>query len=273
MHDINFKKRMVWYGPPKVWKTGGLATIPKGCKLYLVDADRQLGAFWDEWSARGHLKKNVTVRTIDTSLADVMDGRNEVANPEIFDQTREALWSAPPGYDFYAVDCYTTVGLLMTHEIIGKAEARNYNQQSNTELLGCLTDFFWQFAGAAERHGGWLILIMHEKWVEVKDGLTDPKDWRNKKEVLQPDVASSAKTIIPGQCPFVWHIERDRKRQGRVNRSVSVARTKGTPLIMASMTGYDRCVDDTELLDVEAILKKCKLSAKAEPPKKKKGRR
>jgi hypothetical protein len=268
-HDVDFKKRIVWYGEPKTWKTGGLATIPKGCKLYLVDIDRQLGEFWKEWKRRGHPKSNVKVVTVDTSLPDIIEKGEEVANPEIFEQLRRALWTAPPGYDFYAIDCYTTVGLLLTHEIVGRGDERNYNMQTNTDLLSCVTDFFWQFAGAAERNGGWLILTMHQKWQEVNDGMTDPTDWKNKKSILGPDVASSAKVIIPGQCPFVWHVERARRLRGGKNISTSVVRTRGAPFIMAASSGYDDILDETEVLDVGAILKKCKLEAKA----RKKGRK
>jgi hypothetical protein len=247
------KKRFLLYGAPKCGKTKSLATIPKGSSLYLVDVDRQAGSLVDEWRKRKHNEKDLEICTINTKLDPTADGYED----DLLEELRAALWSPPKGYDFYAVDSYTTVGLLLTHDIIGVGE-RDYNMKANVELVSYVTDFFWQFAGAAERQGAWLIVVMHEKWTEVKDGMTDPKSMKmsDKKEVLAPEVASSARVTIPAQCDFVFHVEKGRKVVGRQSTSISQFRTRGTPLITASTVGFDGKLAELEDADIEHVIKK-----------------
>jgi len=248
------KRRITLYGPPKSWKSTSLATIPKGDKIYIVDLDRQLGSFRKEWERRKHPIKNRKIVTIDSS--------GDRSTWDIVQDIKEAMWAPPKGFDWYAVDCMTTVGLLMTHEFIGKGEDREYNMRNNTELLSCMTDYFWQFVQTAEQEGAWTVLIFHEKWMEYEDGMTDPNSkeaWKNKKSTLVPEVASSAKTIIPGQCPFVWHVEKGREVRNKISTSCSFVRTQGTPFIMASSTGYDDELNILEPLDFDKLMTKMKL--------------
>lgn len=245
------KRRLTLYGPPKSWKTTSLASIPKGEKIYIVDLDRQLGSFKREWERRKHPVKNRKIVTIDSS--------GDRDTWDIVQDIKAAMWSPPKGFDWYAVDCMTTMGLLMTHEFIGKGEDRDYNRQSNTELLSCVTDYFWQFVATAETEGAWTVLIFHEKWMDYEDGMTDPnaKDaWKNKKSILVPEIASSARTIIPGQCPFVWHVEKGREVRGGKNVPCSFVRTIGAPFIMASSTGYDGILNTMEPLDFDRLMGK-----------------
>lgn len=247
------KKRFLIYGPPKCGKTRSLATIPKGASLYLVDVDRQAGSLIDEWKKSKRSEKDIEICTINTSKDVTASGYED----DLLEELRKALWSPPKGYDFYAVDSYTTVGLLLTHDIVGVGE-RDYNMRANTQLLSYITDFFWQFAGAAERQGSWLIVVMHEKWTERKDGLTDPKSMKmsDKDEALAPEVASSARVTIPAQCDFVFHVEKGRKVVGRQNVSVSNFRTRGTPFITASTVGFDGKLSDTEPADFAHVIEK-----------------
>lgn len=261
--EIGPKKRILLYGPPKSWKTSSLATVPKGAKLHVIDADRQLGSLKQEWKRRGHQMKNLDWVTLPTKHAD----------PEfIYDETRKALWKPPMGFDFYAIDTYTVVGLLLTHAICGVVD-REYNQANNTELSGNVQDLFWQYAHAVERQGAWLIAIFWEKWIDFDDGLSDPADWRAKQaqQTLGPDAVGQAKTMIPGQCDFVFHVERGKSitKTGTkaVSRSVAKFRTKGTPRIMASTLGYDGVLKDTEDADIGAIIRKLGLDWKAQKPK------
>lgn len=259
------KKRFLIYGAPKCGKTRSLATIPKGASLYLVDVDRQAGSLIDEWRKSKRREQDLEICTINTMLDPMAKGYKD----DILEELRAALWSPPKGYDFYAVDSYTTVGLLLTHDIVGVGE-RDYSIKNNVELVSYVTDFFWQFAGAAERQGSWLIVVMHEKWTEVKDGLTDPKSQKmsDKTEVLAPEVASSARVVIPAQCDFVFHVEKGRKIVGRQNVSVSQFRTRGTPFITASTVGFDGRLSDIEPADFEHCIKKLGLTVKKNTRKK-----
>ena len=258
--DYQVKRRILLYSEPKSGKTTAIGTVPKGSKVYYVDVDRQAGSLVQNWKARGHARGNLKIvddidTTIDTSTDDGAD--------QMFDLLRKTLWKPPPGYDFYVIDSYTAVGLLLTHAIVGVAD-RQYNQKNNTDLSSYVTDLFWQFAGTAERYGAWLIIVMHEKWREIKDPLNpNPKNWRDKKELLAPEVASSARVTIPAQCPFVWHVERGRGLVNGKSMSISQFRTRGTPQVMASTTGYDGVLNDLEPADIGAILKKLKLDHKA----------
>ncbi len=244
------KKRIIVYGPPKVWKTGSLVTIPTGCKVHVVDADRQLGTLIQEWKRRKRPMSDLDWTTIDTSSGDPT---------KIFEQLRDALWKCPKGYDFYVIDSYTICGLLITHECVGVGD-REYNQPNNADLSAYVTDFYWQYANSVENEGAWLITIMHERRQEIDDGLSDPKDYKSKKSMIAPHVASSAAVTIPGQTPFVWHAEPARKvtKTGgtATARSVTVFRTRGTPQIMASTQGHDGVLQDTEYADFDAMLTK-----------------
>lgn len=256
------KKRVLLYGPPKSWKTSSLSTIPKGAKLHVIDADRQLGSLQQEWQRRGHADKNLDWTTLPTQSDDT---------GLVYEATRKALWQPPKGFDFYAVDTYTTVGILLTHAIVGIVD-REYNQSNNADLAGNVQDLFWQYAAAVERLGAWLVVIMWERWVDVDDGLTDPADWRNKKKMLMPDAVGQAKTTIPGQCDFVFHVERGKsivKGAGRsVSQSVAKFRTKGTPFIMASTLGFDGKLNDLEDANFATIISKLGLDWKTQQRRK-----
>lgn len=254
------KKRLLLFGPPKSWKTSSISTVPKGAKVHVIDADRQLGSLIQEWKRRGHPVKNLDYTTLPTKHQD----------PEVvYEAARKALWKPPPGYDFYAIDTYTTVGILLTHAIVGMVD-REYNQSNNADLAGNVQDLFWQYAAAVERLGAWLVVIMWERWVDVDDGLSDPADWRSKKRMLMPDCVGQAKVQIPGQCDFVFHVERGKSivRSGRSATSQSVAqfRTKGTPFIMCSTLGYDGKLKDIEEANIGNIITKLGLAWKAKQP-------
>jgi hypothetical protein len=255
------KKRILLYGPPKSWKTSSLATVPKGAKVHVVNADRQLGSLRQEWKKHGHNAKNLDWTTLPTKSAN---------QDEIYEATRKALWKPPMGFDFYAIDTYTTVGILLTHAICGIVD-REYNQANNADLSGNVQDLFWQYAAAVERLGAWLVVIMWEKWIEVDDGLSDPADWRSKTKQLVPDAVGQAKITIPGQCDFVFHVERGKSltKTGTkaITKSVAKFRTKGTPHIMASTLGFDGMLNDTEPADIALIIKKLGLDWKAQPNK------
>lgn len=261
------KRRILLYGPPKSWKTSSLATVPKGARLHVVDADRQLGSLHQEWRRHGHNVKNLDWTTLPTKSAD---------QDEIYEATRKALWKPPQGFDFYSIDTYTTVGILLTHAICGIVD-REYNQANNADLAGNVQDLFWQYAAAVERLGAWLVVIMWEKWVDIDDGLSDPADWRSKQKQLMPDAVGQAKVTIPGQCDFVFHVERGKaveKSGGKaISRSVAKFRTKGTPFIMASTLGYDGKLLDTEPANIALIIQKLGLDWKAQPNKAKQTKR
>ena len=254
---IGPKRRMLLYGPPKSWKTSSLATLPKGAKLHVIDADRQLGSLAQEWKRQGHPMKNLDWTTLPTKLSD---------QNVILKEVRKALWKPPMGFNFYAIDTYTTVGILLTHAICGMVD-RKYNLSTNADLSGHVQDLFWQYAAAVERMGAWLVVITWEKWVEINDGLTDSSDWRNKTEQLGPDLVGQAKASIPGQCDFVFHVERGKSLQKTgtkaITKSVAKFRTKGTPRIMASTLGYDGKLQDVEPADIALIIKKLGLDWKA----------
>lgn len=263
------KKRMLFFGPPKSWKTSSISTVPKGAKVHIIDADRQLGSLIQEWKRRGHPTKNLEWMTLPTKLD----------NPKtIYEATRKALWKPPPGFDFYVIDTYTVVGILLTHAIVGVVD-REYTMDRNADLSGNVQDLFWQYAAAVERQGAWLIVIAWEKWVDVDDGLGDPNDWRTKKRQLGPDFVGQAKVLIPGQCDFVFHVERGKSlvRSGRSASTQSVAkfRTRGTPFIMCSTLGYDGKLDDIEDANIANIIQKLGLDwrAKQQTPAEKRGRR
>lgn len=258
---VPVKKRIVLYGGPKSGKSRALATIPKGAKLWLLDVDGQLGAFAILWNELGHPDKNIKIVPVNTTSS----------NPSItFAKIRDALWSPPSGYDFYSVDCYSTVGLFITYKVVGKAENRNYNMLNNQQLAGCVTDFWMELAAKVQRYGAWLITVMHEKWHDVEDGSVEKGDWRNKKQILIPEVASGARVVIPGQGDFVWHVERDKEVSQKggttISRSVSVVRTRGTPLIMASSTGKDHLLKPLEPLNIGNIIQKMGEDWRAKPP-------
>lgn len=249
MIEYESKRRMIIFGPPATWKTGSLASV-KG-RLHVIDFDRQLKSLINEWKRRKKPMKDLSWTTINT-----------MQRPNLaFEAAKSALFHPPDGFDYYALDSYTTFGLIATHHCVGVGN-RNYNQSSNTNLMGYVTDYFWEFANTVEKKGAWLIVNMHEKWIEVKDGQSDPDDWRNKKTQINPDVASSAKITIPGQCDFVFHVEKEAKVVSGRTRSVSRFRTRGTPFIMAKAVGYEDVLEEVEDADIGRIIEKIKL-----PPK------
>lgn len=261
------KRRFLIFGEPKCGKSRSIATVPKGSKVFYVDVDRQAGTLLQDWKKRGHPVGNLKKLTINTARDTTVDAEADA----MFMELRAALWKPPSGYDFYVVDSYTTVGLLLTHTIVGVGD-REYNQRNNTDLASYCTDFFWQFAGAAERYGAWLIVVMHEKWREIRDPEKDysKQSWRDKKEILAPEVSSGARITIPAQCDFVFHVERGRGIVGGRSQPISEFRTRGTPQIMASTVGFDGVLNDKEPADFGVILKKLGLSHKATKPKGKK---
>jgi hypothetical protein len=253
------KKRALIYSGPKTGKSTSLATVPGS--LWIADIDQQLGSFMKLWKQlKGHYKD---LEIADVQVADKGMNADDLAMAK-FNKIRDTIWDPPKGFDFYAIDSYTTVGVHVTHACVGIGD-RDYNMQTNTELVSYVTDFFWQCANRVDSYDAWFIATMHERWQEIKDGLSDPnaKSWRDKKEILAPDVASSARTTIPANINFVWHCERARrvvKGPGKAkNTSASVFRMRGTPNIMASTTGYDDVVDETELADFKQILSKMDL--------------
>ena len=82
-----------------------------------------------------------------------------------------------------------------------------------------------------------------------------------------PDCVGQAKTLIPGQCDFVFHVERGRSlvKSGRKATTQSVAkfRTRGTPYIMCSTLGYDGKLMDVEDANIATIIGKLGLDWKA----------
>jgi len=240
---------MIMFGPAGCGKTKTLATVPGS--LHVIDFDRQLKSLVSEWKRLRRPEKDLSWTTVDT--------RQKPA--AAFREAKDALFHSPEGFDFYALDSYTTFGIIATHHIVGIGE-RTYNQSTNTDLMSYVIDYFWQFANEVECRGAWLIVVMHEKWLEVKTGLTDPNDWRTKKEQIGPDVASSAKITIPAQCDFVFHMEKARKVvKGRAT-SVSKLRTLGTPFIMAKSVGYEDVLEEVEDADIGNIVEKIGLPAK-----------
>lgn len=241
--EYESKRRMILFGPPASGKTTMLATVPGS--LHVIDFDRQLKSLVVGWKKQKRPDKDLSWTTIDTRQ------KPDVA----FKEARHALFHPPDGFEYYALDAYTTFGVIATHYCCGVGD-RNYNQSTNTDLMGYVIDYFWEFANTIERKGAWLIVIMHEKWIEVKDGSADPNDWRTKKEIICPDVASSAKTIIPAQCDFVFHVEKARKIVHGKSIRVSKLRTCGTPFIMAKAVGYEDNLEEVEDADIGAIVKK-----------------
>lgn len=247
--EYESKRRMILYGPPASGKTESLASVPGS--LHVVDFDRQLKSLIVKWKKRRRPMTNLSWASIDTT-----------GTPrEAFEQARDALFHPPDGFEFYALDSYTTFGLIATHYCVGVGE-RKYNMQTSTNMMAYITDYFWQFANDIERMGAWLIVIMHEKWIQVDDGTQAKSDWKNKKEMICPEVASSARVTVPANCDFVFHIEKAAKAFRGVVHSESVFRTTGTPFIMAKAVGYGDVLEEVEDADIGEILKTIKL-----PPK------
>lgn len=237
------KKRIVLYGPPGCGKTSGLATVPGS--LHAVDFDEGMGSLVAEWKRLKRPAKDLSWTTINTAQRPA----------EVFKEAKNALFHPPPGFDFYALDSYTTFGTIATHHTVGIGD-RNYNLSTNTDLAGYVIDYFWEFANTVQKRDAWLIVVMHEKWLEVKDGLSDPKDWRNKKEQLNPDVASGARVTIPARCPFVFHVEKAKAVFGGRAKSVSQYRTRGTPFVMAKAVGFEGVLKEVEEADIGKIVAK-----------------
>lgn len=254
MLDYESKRRLIIFGDSACGKTLSLATVPGS--LHVIDFDRQLKSLVEEWKRLKRPAKDLSWTTVNT-----------MQKPAgAFREAKDALFHSPPGFDFYALDSYTTFGIVATHFTVGIGE-RNYNQSTNTDLMGYVVDYFWQFANEVEARGAWLIVIMHEKWLEIKDGQSDPNDWRSKRERIGPDVASSAKITIPAQCDFVFHMEKSRKAIRGEARSVSRFRTRGTPFIMAKAVGYEEVLDDVEDANIAQIISKIGLPPKGIAPK------
>lgn len=260
------KRRFLVYGPPKSGKTSSLATVPKGARVHLVDLDRQTRSLEVEWRKRGHNPKDLDIVRIDTSL-DPTDTSDGGEGDQLYSQIRKALWRPPEGFDFYVGDGWTTLGICLTHFHVGVGN-REYNQYNNTLLSSDMNDFFWQFAGAAGRYGAWCVIIMHEAWREVVDPLKDKKDWRNKEERLEPICASSAKTTVPANSDFVFHVEPTRKLVGRKNVPAANWRTRGAPAIMASSVGFDDKLNVTEEADFAKLFQKLGFDYRAKLRKK-----
>lgn len=247
--EYESKRRIIIFGPPATGKTTTLASV-RG-SLHVIDFDRQLKSLITEWKRLKKPMKDLSWTTVDTKKPPA----------EAFRDAKDALFHSPDGFEYYALDSYTTFGLITTHYTVGVGD-RNYNQSNNTDLMGYVIDYFWEFANTVERRGAWLIVNMHEKWIEVKDGLVDPSDWKNKKEQINPDVASSARVTIPAQCDFVFHMEKTKKVVRGHAGSVSRFRTRGTPFIMAKAVGYENVLEEVEDADIGKIIDKIKL-----PPK------
>lgn len=247
--EYESKRRLIVFGPPATGKTTTLATV-KG-RLHVIDFDRQLKSLITEWKRLKKPMKDLSWTTVDTKQKPA----------QAFADAKSALFHPPDGFDYYALDSYTTFGIIATHHCCGVGD-RNYNQSSNTNLMSYVTDYFWEYANTVERKGAWLIVNMHEKWIEVKDGLVDPNDWRNKKEQINPEVASGARVTIPAQCDFVFHVEKAKKIVRGRAESVSRFRTRGTPFIMAKAVGYEDVLEEVEDADIGKIIDKIKL-----PPK------
>lgn len=249
MHDYESKRRMILYGPPACGKTKSLATVPGS--LHVVDFDRQLKSLIVEWKKRRRPMANLSWATVDST------GTPEQA----FKQARDALFHPPTGFEFYALDSYTTFGTLATHYCVGIGD-RNYNMRTSTDMMAYIVDYFWQFANDIERMGAWLIVIMHEKWIQIDDGTSAKGEWKNKKEMICPEVASSARITVPANCDFVFHMEKVAEAFRGTVRSVSELRTTGTPFIMAKAVGYEDVLEETEDADLGEIIKKIKLPSK-----------
>jgi hypothetical protein len=70
------------------------------------------------------------------------------------------------------------------------------------------------------------------------------------------------KTIIPGQCDFVWHVEKGKEVIRGKPTPCSFVRTQGSPFIMASSTGFDDKLDVLEPLNFDHLVKKMGLQKK-----------
>lgn len=243
--DYESKKRMILYGPPATGKTVSLATVPGS--LHVIDFDRQLKSLVVAWKKRRKAATDLSWTTIDTRQTPA----------KAFNDAKDALFHVPEGYDFYALDSYTTFGLITTHHTCGVGD-RKYNQSTGTDLMSYVTDYFWTVANDVESMDAWLIAIMHEKWHEMDDGTYDPRSpdaWKHKKTFIAPEVASSARVTIPASCDFVFHIEKE-KTFGKSIGSKSVFRTQGTSFIMAKAVGYEDDLEEVEDADIGAIIRK-----------------
>jgi ribosomal protein L27 len=117
------------------------------------------------------------------------------------------------------------------------------------------------------------MMIMYEKMGDMEGKEQEvAKSSAEKRgmQMLAPEVSSQAKVVIPGQCDFVWHVERAPgivKRGGKsVSASISMVRTRGTSVITASSTGKDHLLKALEPLDIAHLLKKMGEDWKAKPP-------
>lgn len=256
------KRRIILFGQPKSGKTRCLATVPKGSSLYLIDADRQAGELVSEWKRiHGNLKGLEIV-----PLQDVKDD-SDAEQKRGFSEVRKALWNPPSGFDFYVVDSYTKIALLLTHALVGKGE-RHYNQYNNQQLSSAVNDFWFQFVNRVEylEPSAWIFTLFHEKWQEVDDGtIVDPK--APKPRIVVPKCGTSAEVAIPGSCDFVWHVEKGRRIVSGKSQSVSIFRTTGTSTIMAASVGFTKQLETTEIADLATVLGKLNLPAaqKAKP--------
>lgn len=251
--DYESKKRMIIYGPPATGKTLSLCTVSGS--LHVIDYDRQLKSLVVAWQKAKKAAKDLSWKTIDTRKTP----------GEAFLEAKNAMFHLPKGYDFYALDCYTTFGLISTHFCCGVGQ-RKYNQQTGTEMMSYITDYFWQVANDVEKMGAWLVVIMHEKWQEIDDGSYNPKSpdaWKLRKTFIAPEVASSARVTIPASCDFVFHIEK-KKTFGKGAARKSVFRTEGTDYIMAKAVGYEDILQEVEDADIGAIVRKLGLLPKTQ---------
>ena len=247
------KKRILLDGPPKCGKTTCLSTLPKGSSLYHLDADRQAGGLVKEWEKRHGTLKDLKL----VPVPFVRDDTKEIKD-EVFREIRRLLWNPPSGYDFYAIDSYTRIVLNLAHVFVGKGE-RNYNEFNNAKYSAAANDLWFQFVERIEylMPGSWTITIMHERWEELDDGTSE--DVKRKPQMIVPACGTSAQTAIPANHDFVWHTEKGRRLVAGKNRPVSLFRTRGTPTIMASSVGFDDVLEETEIADFGAILKKLNL--------------
>jgi hypothetical protein len=253
--DYQTRRRGIIYGPPKSGKSEKLARLPKGSTAFIVDADRQLGSFMVLWKKiQGSFKGLEIVR-----LEECVD-ETESEKRKTFRSVRSALWSPPKGFDFYFIDSYTKITMLLTHAICGKGE-RKYNQFNNQQLSSAANDFWQQFVGRIEHHTpeAWVWTIMHEQWKELDDGVTEAKD---RKSIIIPKCGTSAEVAIPGSCDFVWHVEKGRTFVGGRTSSESFYRTRGTSTIMASSVGFDKILKDEEVADLGKLIEKMGLKKK-----------
>jgi len=247
------KRRIVFHGAPKSGKTENLARVPKGSRMFFVDADRQRGSFENVWKeTQGNFSGLEVVE-----IPDAGDG-----DDKSFQLIRKVFWNPPSGYDFYTADSYTKIVLNLTHSICGKGE-RHYNQFNNQKLSSAANDFWNQWVSRIEylEPEAWIFTVMHEKWQEIDDGTLGDRD--EKPQVIVPYCGTSAQTMIPGSCDFVWHVEKGKKLVAGRQTKASFYRTIGTPTISAASVGFEKVLNVLEEANPEQILGKMGLLKKA----------